>query len=478
MIRNRPIQRQLITIILLTTGVVLLLTCATFFAYEFFSFRQTSARELATLGEIIASNSTAALAFDNREDANEILAALKAEKHIIRAGLYDENGKLFSRYPGDVAESSFPERPEEAGYRFEYAHLVGFEPVIQGNRNLGTLYLQSDMGAIYERFRLYTIIAFSVVAFSFLLAYFLSKNFAHQISKPILALAETAKAVSQRHDYSVRATKLGEDEIGLLTDAFNQMLTQIQGQNQEIKSFNLVLEQKVIERTNEMEMVNKELEAFSYSISHDLRAPLRSIIGYSQILLEDYGEKMDDDGKKTCKVIVNNGKRMGQLIDDLLDFSRLGRNELQRSFVDMDALVKEILDEQTSRENGRKLEIRLLPLEPSKVDRNMFTQVWINLISNALKYSRKREITQIEIGSEKKGGENCYYISDNGAGFDMAYVDKLFGVFQRLHKMNEFEGTGVGLALVKRIIQRHGGIVWAEAEKDKGAKFYFTLPQN
>jgi light-regulated signal transduction histidine kinase (bacteriophytochrome) len=239
-----------------------------------------------------------------------------------------------------------------------------------------------------------------------------------------------------------------------------------------------MLEQKVLERTDEMERANKELEAFSYSISHDLRAPLRSIIGYSQIQLEDYGDKMDDEGRRVCNVIINNGKRMGQLIDDLLDFSRLGRKELQRGMVDMNGLVREVLQELTSRENGRKLDLRVLPLEPNKADRNMLNQVWVNLISNALKYSRKKEITVIEIGSRKEEGRTCYYINDNGAGFDMLYVDKLFGVFQRLHKMNEFEGTGVGLALVKRIVERHGGVVWAESAIDQGAKFYFTLPNN
>jgi signal transduction histidine kinase len=477
-IKDKPIQQQLMTVVLVITGAALLLTCVAFFVYEFFAFRQTTVRELTTLGEIIASNSTAALAFDNRDDANEILAALKAEKHIVAASLYDKTGQLFSQYPATLAASAFPTKPQKEGYQFEDGFLVSFQPVAQGTRTLGVLYLKSDMGAMYERFRLYGGIALGVVAVSFLLAYLLSRSLAQRISNPILALAETAKAISERHDYSVRATKMGNDEIGSLTDSFNLMLIQIQEQNREIKSFNQMLEQKVLERTNEMEMINKELEAFSYSISHDLRAPLRSIIGYSQVLLEDYGEKMDDEGKRVSKVIINNGKRMGQLIDDLLDFSRLGRTELQRTYVDMDALVKEILQEQTSHENGRKLDIRVLPLEPSKVDRNMLTQVWINLISNALKYSRKREVAEIEIGSRREGDKTCYYVSDNGAGFDMLYVDKLFGVFQRLHKMNEFEGTGVGLALVKRIVQRHGGNVWAESAIDKGARFYFTLPNS
>ena len=176
---------------------------------------------------------------------------------------------------------------------------------------------------------------------------------------------------------------------------------------------------------------------------------------------------------------------MGQLVDDLLDFSRMGRKELVRANVNMNELVQDILQELTALENGRKLNIRVMPLDPSKADLSMLRQVWTNLISNALKYSSKKEVTEIEIGSRwtdarmQDGQEEiCYYISDNGAGFDMQYANKLFGVFQRLHKMNEFEGTGVGLALVKRIIQRHGGRVWAEGKINEGAKFYYTLPQN
>ena len=181
MFRNKHIQQQLITVILVITGAALLLTCASFFAYEFFDFRKTAVRELSTLGEIIASNSTAALAFDNRDDASEILSALQAEKHIAGASLYDKENKLFSHYPANLSPLEFPSTPEQQGFRFENSHLVGFLPVVQGNRHLGTLYLKSDMGAMAERFRLYSIIALTVVAVSFLMAYLLSKSLAQRI---------------------------------------------------------------------------------------------------------------------------------------------------------------------------------------------------------------------------------------------------------------------------------------------------------
>jgi light-regulated signal transduction histidine kinase (bacteriophytochrome) len=225
-----------------------------------------------------------------------------------------------------------------------------------------------------------------------------------------------------------------------------------------------------------VKLLNQELEAFTYSVSHDLRAPLRSITGYTQILKEDYSDKLDEEGKRVTQIVINNAKRMGQLIDDLLDFSRLGRKELSHAHVMMDDMVQDIVRELRPQEQDRQIEIKILPLKPSRGDHSMIRQVWVNLISNALKYSRNKAIAEIEIGSTEKNGQLTYYVRDNGAGFDMQYVEKLFGVFQRLHKINEFEGTGVGLALVKTIIKRHGGFVWAEGKVDEGATFYFSLP--
>jgi PAS domain S-box-containing protein len=231
-----PIQRKLMTIILLISGAVLLLTCSAFFAYELLTFRQTTVRQLSTLGEVIATNSTAALAFQNQTDAEEILAAVKAERHIVAAGLYDDTGDLFAKYPEELPADAFPATPQSDGYRFGRSYLAGFQPVAQDSgRRLGTLYLKSDLGAMYERLRLYGIIIIAVIALSFILACLLSKMLQQQISEPILALAQTAKAISTRGDYSVRATKLGKDELGLLTDAFNQMLTQIHDQDEALR---------------------------------------------------------------------------------------------------------------------------------------------------------------------------------------------------------------------------------------------------
>ncbi len=221
---------------------------------------------------------------------------------------------------------------------------------------------------------------------------------------------------------------------------------------------------------------NKELEAFTYSVSHDLRTPLRSIDGYSKILQEDYSSKIDAEANRLLNIIRNNARRMGELIDDLLNFSRTGRKEIEKSAVNMNALVANIKQELMVHEKSRNIQFTVNPLMDIDADNSMMRQVWVNLISNALKYSRKQVEATIEIGCRPEKNHILYYIRDNGVGFDMKYADKLFGVFQRLHKIEEFEGTGVGLALVHRIISRHGGKIWAEANVNKGATFFFFIP--
>jgi len=236
------------------------------------------------------------------------------------------------------------------------------------------------------------------------------------------------------------------------------------------------LEEKVQNRTAQLEAANKELEAFTYSVSHDLRSPLRAISGFAQLLLQDYMHVLDEEGKRFCNILINNAQNMGHLIDDLLAFSHIGRSEIHNGTINMEELVREVYEELIADADKSRLNFKVGNLPPCKGDIILMRQVWINLLSNAIKYSSKREHPEISIGFEKNAAEIIYITKDNGVGFEMEYVKKLFGVFQRLHSSKEFEGTGVGLAIVQRIIQRHGGRVWADSEVDKGAAFYFTIP--
>jgi PAS domain S-box-containing protein len=279
---------------------------------------------------------------------------------------------------------------------------------------------------------------------------------------------------------SVRATAIYDKDGKYLKSRSTVLdITERKLVEEENKSKNIAIlnAYKKLEMTaRELEAVNKELESFSYSISHDLRAPLRAINSYSQILEEEYGGQLDDEGKRLLGIVKGSAKKMGILIDDLLALARLGKKEVKKSAVDMNELVHSTIRDIERNHSNLRVTFTVEDLPPAWGDYGLLTQVVYNLLSNAVKYSSKKDNPEVIIGAKAYAEEHIYHVKDNGAGFDMAYAEKIFGVFQRLHHVSEFEGTGVGLAIVHRIISRHGGRVWAEAEKEKGAVFYFSLP--
>src|SRR3989449_650331 len=489
-IRDWPIKRKLTAILLLISGLVLLLTSAAFVTYQVVTFRQTMRNNLATRAQILAANSTAALAFANEADAREILAALKADPHMVAAALYGQDGHVVATYPARPPAELIHAAPQPDGYRFEGSRLVALTPVAQGgNQRLGTLSIASDTKAVSAALRLSGVIAIVVLAIAMLAAYALAAALQGRISAPILALAETATAVSTRQDYSVRAPKLGEDELGTLTDAFNQMLVRIEDQDRELRRHATDLEQRVEERTHalqerneavrrnaaELLAANQEFDAFAYSVSHDLRAPLRSIDGFSHVLLEDYAAQLDQAGRDSLQRVRAASQRMATLIDDLLKLARGTRAEMRTEAGDLSGMAQDVAADVQRTTPERQVEFAIAPELEARGDPRLLRVALDNLLRNGWKYTAKQPRPQVEFGSTNVSGERAFLVRDNGAGFDMKYADKLFGVFQRLHSAAEFEGTGVGLATVRRIITRHGGRIWAEGAVDRGATFYFTL---
>ena len=265
------------------------------------------------------------------------------------------------------------------------------------------------------------------------------------------------------------------DEVGALAREYQNMLARLRASYEELRNEEQRLRDMVEERTRELRASNRELEAFSYSVSHDLRAPLRAMDGYSRTVLEDHGQVLDDEARHCLQRIRENAGRMGELIDNLLSLSRVSRHDLHTRHVDLSALVRDILRGFQDAEPGRRVDITVEDVPPVRGDPKLLRIMLDNLLGNAWKYTGKTEAAHIEFGVQHDGSETIYHVRDNGVGFDMQYSAKLFGVFERLHRADEFEGEGIGLATVQRIIDRHGGRIWAQSAAGEGAVFYFTL---
>ena len=484
------LRGKLLFVVLVTSGLALLISGSAMVVYELRDFKQTWVDDLTAQADILGLAAAPALQFQDPEAANEYLSLLQAKPGITSAAIYTPSGSIFASYSAPGNKLPNPGLPDVDGHQFVSDELVLFKRIVTEGEIIGTVGLRADYnlsGRLFDYLGILT----AIMLLSLAGAAVISDRLQRTITRPIFAVTSVARQVMENRDFSLRAPKSTTDEIGLLVDAFNDMLNELgrrahvleranieqRRAEEELRALNAELEDRVDARTSELETANKELESFSYSVSHDLRAPLRAISGFSNLLWEDHHKALDEEAQRKLGIIRAQADRMGLLIDDLLAFSRLGRKAMDPTTLDMAELAQNTYERLRQQDEARNAEFRLGKIPPARGDRRLMEQVWFNLLSNALKFSAQKEAPIVEVGAIVDENEYVYFVRDNGAGFDPRYGHKLFGVFQRLHDDSEFPGTGVGLALVHRIVARHGGRIWADSRPGDGATFHFTLPR-
>ena len=484
-LRDIPIKRKLTLVTLLTSSVALLLMGTAVITYELVTFRRALAVNIGVLAQIIASNSTAAVAFEDPKSAREILGALSAEHQITAAAIYDKSGRIFASFPETIARTEFPQRPRPDGYRFEKSHLGMFRPIVQEGTRLGTIFLQADLGVMYTRFTVYGALILIVSACSFLGAMGLSRKFQRSISKPILGLAEVATAVSTRQDYSVRAVKDGADEIGQLTDAFNQMLTTIGESNAALSAS----EERLRHALEGSEAANKAKDHFLAVLSHELRTPLTPVLATVAMLESE--EDTPEHVRRELETVRRNIEVEARLIDDLLDLTGIvrGKLELHRQVVDVRSLLDHTMKSycaSTAAKKSLRVSLEVTASETCVLaDRSRLTQVFWNLLQNACKFTPEGGSIDIRVYNEPASGNGesarpalVVEVSDSGIGIKAQTLPRIFNAFEQGERSRSatFGGLGLGLAISRAIVELHNGSIWATSDGiGKGTKFFVRL---
>ena len=466
--------KQKLTVIMLLTIISSVILVGSFFtAYERHRARVQMEHQISYIIKVANSQAQVALLFDDVSTLQETANSLDLDDSIDVVCIYDKKDDLSVRsFPGSTKNTACPDHPDTIIEGFSSTHFHMVEVIYQDGELVGRVYVMANLSGLNQQLQRYYIWLLTALLIVTVLTLLIALALQRTITDPIAKMAKVASDIAQSKDYSVRAQEGNKDEVGQLIAAFNSMLDAVEQRDNQLREHKAKLESKVEERTEKLKSANQELEAFSYSVSHDLRAPLRAIDGFSQALQEEYADQLDDLGASYLDRVRLASQRMGVLIDSMLRLSRVTRQEMVRVPTDLTELCREILHELVERDPSYKVEVDIQPNLSANCDARLIRIVMTNLMDNAWKYSSKTRFPKIEIGQEN----GAFFVRDNGAGFDMRYVDKLFGAFQRLHTSEEFEGTGVGLATVARIVRRHGGDIWAESVLNQGATFFFTLP--
>jgi signal transduction histidine kinase len=487
-LRAASIRAKLFAIVMITTASALVITAISMTAYELKSYREATVRELVTVANVVGANSTAALEFNVPSTAEEILSGAGTLPEVLSACLYDKKDQLFAAYVRRGQQLTCPARAEGASVSVQPAGFVIQQAVTLHGERVGTLRLFSHVGELQRRVNLHMLILFVVLFVSALVATLVTARLQRILSVPILELAHTAKTISDKRDYTLRASKHSEDEIGEAVDAFNQMLDRIeqahaerQAAAEELRALNATLEARIAERTaaleeraSELKRSNEELEAFAYVASHDLQEPLRAMASYTQLLKRQLQGQISADGDLYIGHVLEGAARMRALINALLDYSRVGRRALDLRPTAVDTVFDTAMADLSTIIAENAAQVTRRPLPVIAADPVQLGQLFRNLISNAIKF-RRDEPPRVEVAAKLEGDHWVFTIRDNGIGIDAKHYERIFIIFQRLHGRDR-AGTGIGLAVCKKIVERHGGQIWVESEPGKGSTFSFTLP--
>jgi len=480
-LRARSISARLKLMNVFVSGVALLLAFASFLAYDMIAFERDLLHTIETEAQIIGANTGTALFFDDQQAAEQTLSALRGSPEVVSAVVVGRDGKPFATYTRDGGQLLVDVPPLPKGVASTHTklgrQLLYGTRIVNKGEEVGAIYILAEPHGLVQRRWHYAVIAGSVLLLCLMVALLTTSTFRNLLTEPLIGLAQTAQVVREKKDYSVRAkASERDDELALLIRSFNAMLDDIQTRDEQLELSRTALEERVQQRTSELSDANRELEAFSYTVAHDLRGPLDDIGNIGFLLQQVYADRLDQEGRQLLLQLLSGTRKMSTLIKDLLNLSRASRQSFHRQMVDLSHMADSIFTALRNAEPDRRVQITIKPGMMVLADDGLMCVALENLLSNAWKYTSKREDAAIEFGCTETGGETVYFVRDNGAGFDPTYSDRLFQPFQRLHVQSEFPGTGVGLATVTRIIVRHEGRIWAESIPGKGATFFFTVP--